>query len=245
MRNIKLKIEYDGTDFHGWQVQPKVRTVQGVLEDALGDLLGERAQVNGCCRTDAGVHAWEFVGNFKSDTRLEADRIRRALNGKLPVDVVVKDAEDAAADFHARHSCFARRYVYKITTARTAVFRRFLSYTQYDLDLVLMADAARALVGEHDFTSFAPASLDDDVSPVCHVLDASLRQDSAVISFDIKADRFLHHMVRNVVGTLIEVGRGRLDREQVGEIMRKRDRRAAGPTAPACGLVLMEAFYPG
>jgi len=127
---------------------------------------------------------------------------------------------------------------------RTALSRRMCYYCKYPLDLSRMAQAAGLLLGEHDFTSFAPISLGADVSPVCTVSAASVRGDGAAILFDVTADRFLHHMVRTVVGTLIEVGRGRIPPERVGEILCKRDRRAAGPTVPACGLVLMEVFYP-
>ena len=244
MNNYRLRIEYDGTDFHGWQIQPGVRTVQRELQEALSGLLGGGIQVTGCGRTDAGVHALGFTCNFFADTGMEPDQIRRALAGRLPVDIVVHECALADDSFHARYSCVARSYQYKITTAPTAVFRRVLAYTSYGLDCGRMSEGARLLVGEHDFTSFARAPLDENVSPVCHVLDASLGRDGAVISFDVKADRFLHHMVRNMVGTLIEVGRGRFDPERVGEILCKKDRREAGPTAPACGLILMEAHYP-
>jgi tRNA pseudouridine38-40 synthase len=192
MKNFKLIIEYDGTDFHGWQVQPDVRTVPS----------------------------------------------------KLPDDVVVKHVQAAPPDFHARFSCIGRRYVYRITSARTAVYRRMLTYSKYALDVDRMTAGAEYLLGEKDFTSFAPASLEESVSPVCNVLEALFRRDGAIVSFDIKADRFLHHMVRNIVGTLMEVGRGRFDPEQIEDILRKKDRKAAGPTAPACGLTLMEAYYP-
>jgi tRNA pseudouridine38-40 synthase len=245
MKNYKLSIEYDGTDFHGWQIQPEVRTVQGEIETALGEVFGGPTSVAGCCRTDAGVHALGFVGSFHADTRLSPDQIRGALGGKLPDDVVVRKAELAGADFHARHSCVARRYLYKITTERPAVFRRFLAFSKYELDVDRMAAGARALAGEHDFTSFAPAKMDEEASPLCTVLEATMSREGSVIRFDIKADRFLHHMVRNIVGTLMEVGRGRFEPERMGEIMCKKDRRAAGPTAPACGLVLMEAYYGG
>jgi tRNA pseudouridine38-40 synthase len=245
MRNVKLTLEYDGTDFHGWQIQPGVRTVQGVVEAALGRLLGRPAQVAGCCRTDTGVHALGFVGSFLADTRLSPAQVRRALEATLPEDVVVRDAEGVAEGFHARHSCTARRYAYHITTSPTAMYRRFFAFSKYDLDTDRMAAGARAVGGERDFTSFTPAVLEEGVSRLCRVLDATLTRDGSVIRFDIKADRFLHHMVRNIVGTLIEVGRGRFDPEQVGEILCKKDRRAAGPTAPACGLVLMEAYYGG
>jgi len=245
MKNIKLTIEYDGTDFHGWQIQPEVRTVQGVLESGLGEVLGASVRVDGCCRTDAGVHALGFVGSLHTDTRLSPEQVGLALAGKLPEDIVVREAELVGEDFHARHSCVARRYVYKITTSHSALYRRHLAYSKYRLDIERMAAGAQALKGTHDFTSFAPASLDEDVSPVCTVSEATFSQDGAVILFEIKADRFLHHMVRNIVGTLTEVGRGRNHPEQVEEIMCKKDRRAAGPTAPAHGLVLMEAYFSG
>lgn len=243
MKTIKLTIEYDGTDFHGWQIQPNVRTVQGALEASLEQVLGRRVQVAGCCRTDAGVHARGFVGSFQTETRLSPEQVRSALAGKLPEDIVVRGSELADAGFHARRSCVARRYRYQVTTERTAVLRRHLAISRYPLDTERMAAGAAMLLGEHDFTSFAPASLDERVCPVCRVLEATLSPEGATIRFDVKADRFLHHMVRNIVGTLMEVGRGRIDPEQVGVIMRKKDRRAAGPTAPACGLMLMEAYY--
>jgi tRNA pseudouridine38-40 synthase len=245
MKNIKLTIEFDGTDFHGWQVQPRVRTVQGVLEAALGEFLDDPVSVAGCCRTDAGVHAVGFVGSVRANTRLSPDQFRAALGARLPEDVVVRAAERVGDDFHARHSCVARRYAYKITTERPAVYRRYIAFSKYGLDVDRMAQGAAALAGAHDFTSFTPAALDGEVSPVCTVTEAAFSREGGVIRFDIKADRFLHHMVRNIVGTLTEVGRGRFDPEQVGQILRKKDRRAAGPTAPACGLVLMEAYYGG
>jgi tRNA pseudouridine38-40 synthase len=244
MKNFKLTIEYDGTDFYGWQRQPEVRTVQGVLEGALGNLMGGPVEVSGCCRTDTGVHARAFVGNFKAETALSPDTVHRAVNAKLPEDIVVRRVEEPEkSDFHARHDCIARRYLYKITKNLAAIDRRVLAYTKYDLDAHRMAEAAPALVGENDFSSFAPAALADEVSTVCNVMAASISQEGDIVSLEVKADRFLHHMVRNIVGTLIEVGRGRLRPEQIEQILRKKDRRAAGPTAPARGLVLMEAYY--
>ena len=244
MMNIKLILEYDGSDFHGWQIQPEVRTVQGVLEGVASELFGEPVSVNGCCRTDAGVHAWGFVGNFRVDTTLDARQIRGALSARLPADIVVKSVAEVPSDFHARHDCIARRYLYRLTSEPTAVLRQLVAYTKYQLDVEQMARGAARLVGRNDFTSFAPAALSEGVSTVCDVLEAAVSRDGEVFSFDIKADRFLHHMVRNIVGTLIEVGRGRLRPEQIDEILCKKDRRAAGPTAPACGLSLMEAYYP-
>jgi tRNA pseudouridine38-40 synthase len=244
MKNTKLVLEFDGTAFYGWQKQPEVRTVQGVLEETAAVLFRQDISVNGCCRTDAGVHAFGFTGNFLVDTTMEAAQIRSALGVQLPEDIVVKQVGFVHKLFHARYDCIARRYVYRITTSPTAVFRRFLSYTKYPLDVSTMERAAGLLVGEKDFTSFAPSALNVDIPTVCDVLEAGFRVEDSVISFDIKANRFLHHMVRNIVGTLIEVGRGRMEPEQMEEILCKKDRRAAGPTAPACGLALEEVYYP-
>jgi tRNA pseudouridine38-40 synthase len=244
VKNFKLIIEYDGTEFHGWQKQPEVRTVQNVLEGVLAELFRETVDVAGCCRTDAGVHALGFVGSFEVRTALVAEQIRGALNARLPDDVVVRWVEEAAPDFHARHSCIARRYVYKISTVRPAVLRHVLAYTRYGLDTGRMAEAAKFLVGRKDFASFAPRAIGDEFPTICGVESAAVAREDTVVSFEIKADRFLHHMVRNIAGTLIEVGRGRFDPEHIEEIMRKKDRTAAGPTAPACGLSLVEAYYP-
>ncbi len=244
MKNTKIVLEYDGTDFHGWQIQPEVRTIQGVLEETTSALLQQDITVNGCCRTDTGVHAFGFTGNFLADTRMEASQIQSALNSKLPEDIALKQVDFVSEQFHARYDCVARRYVYRITTAPTAVFRHYLSYTKYPLDVSSMERAAGLLVGENDFSSFAPAALDGDIPTVCNVLEAGFRVEGDVILFDIKANRFLHHMVRNIVGTLIDVGRGRMEPEQVEEILCKKDRRAAGPTAPACGLALEAVYYP-
>lgn len=243
MKNIKLILEFDGTEFHGWQIQPDVRTVQGVLENAMTELFGEAISVNGCCRTDTGVHAGAFVGNCRVETAMEPHQIRGALRALLPKDIVIKSAEEAAPGFHARHDCVARRYLYRLTTEPTAILRRYVAYTKYQLNDGLMAAGARELVGRKDFTSFAPAALSEGVPTVCDVMAAAVVRDGNILLFEIKADRFLHHMVRNIMGTLVEVGRGRIEPEQIREILRKKDRRAAGPTAPACGLSLMEAYY--
>jgi tRNA pseudouridine38-40 synthase len=245
MKNIKLTLEFDGTDFHGWQKQPGVRTVQGTLEDAVEELFGEPITVTGCGRTDAGVHAWGFVCNFLADTDLLAAQIGPGLSARLPDDVVVREIEEVGADFHSRSHAVARRYGYRISAQKTAINRRVSHHTRYRLDVDMMSTAASALVGRRDFTSFAATGSVEDVSPVCEVEFARFGRDGSDISFEIKADRFLYRMVRNIVGTLIEVGRGRISPEQIGDILCKKDRAAAGPTAPACGLSLIEVYYRG
>ena len=241
MRNIRLELEYDGTDFNGWQRQPGLRTVQGTLEHAIGVVLRQPAVAWGCARTDAGVHAMGYVANFHTESDVGAGRLLSALNGVLPEDVAVIAAEDAAEDFHARFSARARRYAYRIATRPTAVWRRFASPTHHVLDPALMAEAARHLVGEHDFTSFT--SLANQANPVCVLGEAVVGSEGGLITITVESNRFLYHMVRVIAGTLIEVGRGRIAPERMADIVRTRDRRAAGPTAPAPGLMLVAVRY--
>ncbi len=243
MRNIRLNLEYDGTDFQGWQKQPGQRTVQGTLEAAIQTVCRHAADTFGCARTDAGVHARGYVANFRTESDLATSRLSLALNGCLPVDLVVVSAEDAPDDFHARFSARSRRYLYRITEAPTALFRRYAFHSHHALDVDRMSAAARHLVGEHDFTSFTPVG--NDKPKVCRVLDLAVARDGAQVTIEVEATRFLHHMVRVVAGTLMEVGRGRIEPERVGEALRKKDRREAGPTAAAHGLMLVRVRYDG
>ena len=245
MRNIRLHLEYDGTDFHGWQRQPQVRTVQGTLEGAIATVLRHPVEAWGCARTDAGVHAMNYVANFHTESDLATARLLSGVNGCLPADVVVTSAVDAAEDFHARFSAKARRYTYRITTAPTAVWRRYAYHIHHPLDVDRMVRGAEHLLGEHDFTSFT--SLANEANPVCvlRALEVARDPDGAPgrIEITVEANRFLFHMVRVIAGTLMEVGRGRREPEHVADILRKRDRRAAGPTAAAQGLMLVGVHY--
>jgi len=240
--NVRLLLEFDGTDFQGWQRQPGVRTVQGVIAEATEAVFGERIAPIGAGRTDAGVHALAYVCNFHVDTNIPVKRIAAALTAHLPDDIVILGAESAPEAFHARYDATSRRYLYQITRVPTALRRRMVHLTRYDLDLGAMAGAAPALVGEHDFTSFTPTL--NERNPVCTVLAADVTETEGVVTVSIEANRFLQHMVRVIVGTLIEIGRGRHNPEHIMEVMGKRDRRAAGPTAPARGLVFAEVRYP-
>ncbi len=243
VKNVKLLLEYDGTEFFGWQKQQELRTVQGVIEHALGGIFHSPLQVFGAGRTDAGVHAWGQVCNFKVDSPLAADRIGRAVGSKLPEDVRVRAAEEADENFHARFNALRRRYIYYVRTQPTAIWRRYFHVTSYSLDVGRMKEAARSLLGEHDFASFTPTKSKDDASH-CLLSELNVQQDGPIISFTLEADHFLHHMVRVIVGTLIEVGRGKIPPEQIEEILGKKDRSAAGPTLPAKGLFLLEVEYP-
>ena len=241
MRNIRLDLEYDGTDFRGWQRQPAARTVQGTLEVAIATVLRHPVAVWGCARTDAGVHAMGYVANFHTELDVPTDRLVSGLNGCLPDDVAVTAACEAPEDFHARFSARARRYTYRIATAPTAVWRRYTTPSRHALDADAMAAAARHLPGEHDFTSFT--ALANEAKPVCVVSEAIVTSEPAMIVITVESNRFLYHMVRVIAGTLMEVGRGRIEPERMAEVLRKRDRRAAGPTAPASGLMLVAVRY--
>jgi tRNA pseudouridine38-40 synthase len=245
VRNLRLTLEYDGTDFHGWQRQPELRTVQGTLEHAAGILLRHPVQAWGCARTDAGVHARGYVSNFHTDSDFSSARLLSGFNALLPDDVVVTAIEDAAEDFHARFSARSRRYTYRITTVPTAVWRRFSYHLHQRLDAGRMRAAASHLVGEHDFSSFTAQA--NEANPVCILrsLDVVEAPGGEAGRFDItvESNRFLFHMVRVIAGTLMETGRGRIEPEQMAEILRKKDRRAAGPTAVAHGLMLVGVHY--
>jgi tRNA pseudouridine38-40 synthase len=243
MRNVRLNLEYDGTDFQGWQKQPDARTVQGVLEAAIQTVCRHPADVVGCARTDAGVHALGYVASFRTESDIAAARLSLSLNACLPDDVAVLSARDVPEDFHARFSARSRRYLYRITESPAAISRRFVYHSRHQLDVERMAAAAAHLTGEHDFTSFTPAT--NDAEKTCRVIDLSVLREGARITVAAEATRFLHHMVRVMAGTLMDVGRGRLEPEQVADALRRRDRRAAGPTAPALGLVLERVRYDG
>lgn len=242
MRNLKLTLEYDGTNFSGWQVQKEGRTVQGVLEEALGRLLGERIRVVGAGRTDAGVHALGQVANFKTESLVPVGGIKMALNGLLPEDVAVREVAEVPPDFHARFSARTRRYRYNIYLRRRAVGRQYGWFVPYELELRRMEEAACAILGEHDFRAFCIASSVPKRS-VCRVSEAGWSVGDGEVHFDIVADRFLHSMVRLLVGTMVEIGRGKLPVDVMGKALASGDKAFVGPSAPPCGLFLVEVMY--
>lgn len=241
-RNIKLEIEYDGTDFHGWQMQPELRTVQGEIQEKLKTILRHEVSLIGAGRTDVGVHALGQVANFKTDNPLDGESILRGLNGLLPHDVAVKKVQEVDSDFHARHSATSRLYRYRIYRGRTAILRRYVWEVLYSLNLERIVRATQGIQGEHDFSSFCVAESAKDNS-VCNVTLASWEEYGDELLLKIGANRFLHTMVRSLVGTLVEVGRGYFSVEDFSDIMKAKDRRKAGPTASACGLCLVEVKY--
>lgn len=241
-RNIKLTIEYDGTDFLGWQLQPEARTVQGTVEAALQGILKHPVRLHVAGRTDTGVHAYGQVANFVTDRSLPIEGLRKGLNSVLPRDVVVHAAQEVAADFHSRYSAQWRIYRYVIGKTLSAIGRQYCWYFPLPLNLARMQSAAEFLLGEQDLKSFCQAKADVP-HYLSRVVSASWTENDKAIFFEIKANRFLHNMVRIVVGTLVDVGLGKLAPAVIKEMILARDRTRAGRTAPAQGLFLMRVEY--
>ncbi len=246
MRTLKLILEYDGTNYCGWQVQGTDPTIQGVLEQALAKVLDGPVRVNGAGRTDAGVHALGQVASFQTASRIPCDALQRALNSLLPRDVVVHAVQDVPADFHARYSALGKVYEYHILNRPlpSALRRRYVWHVPGPLDLDAMGTAAASLRGRHDFSSFRGAGSEVRTSERT-LTEASLAREGDEIVLTFTADGFLRHMVRNIVGTLVEVGRRRRTPGEIVGILAARDRRAAGMTAPPQGLYLVRVLYVG
>lgn len=242
MRNIKLTLEYDGTDFVGWQIQPNGRSVQEELEKALRQILQEKCKTNAAGRTDSGVHARGQVANFFTSKEVSPSQLVKSLNGVLPEDVVVLKAEEVDERFHARYSAQSRRYRYIISRTPTALLRKYSWPIGYRLDIASMERCAEAILGEHDFQSFCKAEADVDHYR-CVVHTAAWKEMNSILEFDITANRFLHGMVRALVGTIVDVGRGYTSFEEFREILEARNRNAAGMAAPSKGLFLEEVMY--
>lgn len=295
----KLILSYDGTDFHGWQIQPGVRTIQGVLADAIASVTCEQVLPQGSGRTDAGVHASGQVASFSLRAAIPEENLQRALNRILPAAIRILSAEPVPEGFHARHSAVGKMYQYRIFQGGTCppFLSRYISVCRWPLDLEAMQSAAEIIVGEHDFTSFAASDPDrsariaadedarDNVSntapdlfaqPICNKIrsietsqwaresvlpspgtlgtmliapradcsgDATGGDAGEIFTYTVCGNGFLHHMVRNLVGTFIEVGRGRLSPAEIPRIIESRNRAMAGPTAAARGLCLMKVLY--
>jgi len=249
MRNLKLILSYDGSDFAGWQVQPNAVTVQGTLASAIGRITGENVLPQGSGRTDAGVHALAQVVTFVTESSVPAANFVKALNDILPASVRVLEAEDAAPGFHARKSARGKTYRYRIYRAAICppFLARYVWHYPYPLQEQLMVQAAGLVEGEHDFTSFAAVdperSAGAAVSNIRRIFSSTWEREGDEFVYTVKGSGFLHHMVRNLVGTFILVGKETLKGEDVTRILEARNRSAAGATAPASGLYLVNVEY--
>jgi tRNA pseudouridine38-40 synthase len=245
METYRLRLAYDGTEFHGWQRQPGCRTVQAVLEVALAALLDvEAVTVQGAGRTDAGVHARGQVASFRAETPIPGAALKHALGPRLPRDVRVLASAATAAEFDARRSALARRYSYRLLRAEDPLEERFALRPRCWPDPAALDAASRVLEGRQDFTSFR-SSGSSDSNPVCEVARARWAAWEGGLRFEIVADHFLYHMVRSVVGTLLEVCTEVDPAGRMRAVLGARERSAAGPTAPAHGLCLEEVMYAG
>ncbi len=250
MRNLKITLSYDGAEFSGWQVQPHAMTVQGTLASVIGRITGEKVLPQGSGRTDAGVHALAQVMTFVTESSVPTENFLKAMNDILPEAIRVLEVKEAASDFHARHSARAKTYRYRIYRGSICppFLARYVWHYPYPLYEEAMAQAAGLVVGEHDFTSFAavdPERGKDDqpASNVRRIFSSAWQRTGEEFVYEVRGNGFLHHMVRNLVGTFILVGKGTLQADDVKRILQARNRSAAGATAPASGLYLVNVEY--
>jgi tRNA pseudouridine38-40 synthase len=251
MRNLKLLLAYDGTDFCGWQVQPDASSIQGTLASAIGRITGEKVLPQGSGRTDAGVHALGQVATFQTESVIPAGNLVIALNDILPAAIRVLEANEVANGFHARISAKAKTYRYRILRAAICApfLARYVWHYPYPLDFDRMREAGELIVGKHDFTSFAAvdpeskrAEMEAD-SNVRTIFSSQWRQEEDELVYEVSGNGFLHHMVRNLVGTFVLIGKGTLKPQDVVAILEAKNRSRAGATAPARGLYLVSVEY--
>lgn len=246
MRNLRLDIEYDGTNYHGWQVQENAVTVSGTIEAALERILQEPVRLMGSGRTDAGVHALGQVANFRTEKTIPEVGLQRALNSLLPGDIVIQCVRQVGENFHARRDAIERWYRYQCQTGShpSALYRNLTCHLRRPLAIEPMREAARYLLGTHDFSAFRSIHCDAE-NPVRTVTSFEVIARPPLIHFDVRANAFLRNQMRIMVSTILEAGIGKIKPEDVRAILESRDRRRAGPTLPAKGLILMQVVYPG
>ena len=244
MRNIKLTIEYDGKDFNGWQKQPNKLNIQGTIEKAIESIVGHEVTLTASGRTDAGVHAWGQVANFKTTSKIPIEKIAIAINSNLKKSIRIKEAEEVAERFHSRLSCRKKTYRYIINNSKqgTAIYRNLEYHVSNDLDIEKMNEAAKFFEGEHDFKAFK-ASGTSSKNSVRTIYSADVYKKDERVFIELTGSGFLYNMVRIISGTLVEVGRGKLKPEDIPGIIKAQKRENAGKTLPAHGLYLVNVEY--
>jgi len=245
MRNLLFTLAYDGTAYHGWQVQANSITVQQTLQDSIEKVLGSRLNVVGCSRTDAGVHANMYCFNMRTESAFSCSHLMSALNANLPFDIAITSCCEVSYDFHARYDCISKEYIYKIwnSPVRNPFNNGYALHYKYPLDELMLEKEAEAFLGEHDYASFCSAH-SKIKSTVRNVNKFTVERFGNEIIFTVEADGFLYNMVRIMVGTLLRISQGKIDRGSIGEIIAAKDRSRAGITAPAHGLYLNKVNYP-
>jgi len=246
VRNLRLIIAYDGSGYHGWQYQPGLRTVEGQLRRVLSPITQTDVALVAAGRTDAGVHARGQVANFRTASTIETGRLRRAVNSRLGPDIVIRHIDQVGPEFHATHDALGKHYRYSVwaDTEKPPFDQAAYTYHFYrPFDFQAARSAAAVLVGRHDFKAFETAGSRPRKSTVRTIGRLDLRRDGSRVWFNVEGDGFLYNMVRNIVGTLLEIARGRWTAAEMAGILESRDRRKAGPTAPAHGLTLWQVFY--
>jgi tRNA pseudouridine38-40 synthase len=242
MRNIKLLIEYDGTNFVGWQIQPNGRSVQGEIKKAIKEITGEDVNLIGASRTDAGVHARGQVANFKTNSKIPTENLKKALNSILPDDITIISAEDVPQSFHSRYSALEKTYRYFITTKKVAIGRNYIWFVKYKIDFEKLQECANLIQGKHDFEVFSKKG-SNTRNFICDVKEAKWESENDKFIFKITADRFLYGMVRGLVGAMIDVARGRIEIETFKKMLFEKFNQVEIMHAPGCGLFLEEVKY--
>ena len=244
MRNIKLIIEYDGTNYFGWQKQPDKITVQETIMNTIKEVTHEQVDLIGSSRTDSGVHAKGFVANFKTASKIPADRFREALNVKLPMDIVIIKSEEVEDEFHSRYCAKGKTYSYTIynNDRPLAIARQYALYRKEKLNVEKMKEACQYIIGTHDFSCFKSSGGSAKTS-IRNVSELYITQEDNFLKVFITGNGFLYNMVRIIVGTLLDVGRGKIEPEEIENIILSKDRTKAGICVPAVGLVLEKVYY--
>lgn len=244
MRNIRLTLQYDGSAYHGWQVQNDAETVQGKLETAIKDITGETLRVTGCGRTDAGVHARKYIANFHTHSSISASRLPYALNSHLPNDIVCIEAEEAENEFHSKNCAVGKKYLYQINCAPMpdAFLRNYEWHCRYPLNVDEMRRASKAFIGTHDFIGFSSSGRTVKTT-VRTIYELNIIQNGSNILIEVVGNGFLYNMVRIITGTLVFVGSGKISADDMEQIIASGDRTRAGITAPPQGLFLTEVYY--